>query len=76
MSVAICNPDSGFGEDGDYKPRVRECKSMEGKSTVARGKDWLFKFLRKGYADWMTMLMRSMDKITGLVSISLNSSKS
>ena len=49
---------------------------MEGKDTVAREKDRLLKSLLKRYADWMMMLMRSMDKITGLVPISPNSLKS
>jgi len=69
------SPASGFGEE-DCKPRVREGKTVEGKDTVAREKDRLLKSLLKRYADWMMMLMRSMDKITGLVPISPNSSKS
>jgi len=60
----------------DCKPRVREGKTVEGKDTVAREKDRLLKSLLKRYADWMMMLMRSMDKITGLVPISPNSLKS
>jgi hypothetical protein len=72
----MCHPASGFGEEEDCKPRVREGKTVEGKDTVAREKDRLLKSLLKRYADWMMMLMRSMDKITGLVPISPNSSKS
>lgn len=49
---------------------------MEVKDTIARGKDRLLELYLKGYADWMTILMRSMDKITGLVSTSPTSSKS
>lgn len=66
----------GFGEEEDCKPRVRGGKTVEVKDTIARAIDQYLELYLKGYADCMTILMKSMDEITGLVPTSPNSSKS
>jgi len=49
---------------------------VELKDTIARAKDRSLGLYFKGYADWMTILMEAMDKITGLVPTPPHSSKS